>query len=94
MSLQGVEWYIALSDAEQGQVTAYSGLLEVDVYEHENLAEFLDTCRMRICDLLDKSSKSDELQDFAIWMTGCGYDFTAHPYFCQQRDRLLKDEPR
>jgi hypothetical protein len=30
------------------------------------------------------------LQDFAIWMTGCGYDFCQHEYFCEQRDKLLK----
>jgi len=32
----------------------------------------------------------EELQDFAIWMTGCGYDFCQHEYFCKQRDKLLK----
>ena len=32
-----------------------------------------------------------ELQDFAIWMTGCGYDFCQHEYFCKQRDKLLKN---
>lgn len=30
-----------------------------------------------------------ELQDFVIWMMGCGYDFTQHKYFCEQRDKLL-----
>ena len=35
--------------------------------------------------------RMEELQDFAIWMTGCGYDFCQHGYFCQQRDLLLKD---
>jgi len=73
---QGVQWYIDLSEAEQGQVTTFSILLEEDIYIYENLADFLNGCRMKICDLLDK--------------TGCGYDFTAHPYFCQQRDKLLK----
>jgi len=41
----------------------------------------------------ESSSKDiliSELKDFAIWMTGCGYDFTQHPYFCEQRDKLLK----
>ena len=33
-----------------------------------------------------------ELQDFAIWMTGCGYDFCQHDYFCEQRDKLLKGD--
>ena len=32
----------------------------------------------------------DELRDFAIWMTGCGYDFCEHEYFCKKRDELLK----
>lgn len=32
------------------------------------------------------------LQEFAIWMTGCGYDFCQHEYFCQQRDKLLKEQ--
>ena len=36
------------------------------------------------------SEKTTELQDFAIWMTGCGYDFCELPYFCEQRDKLLK----
>jgi hypothetical protein len=44
-------------------------------------------------DLSDKMNKAantiEELQDFAMWMTGCGYDFCQHEYFCKQRDRLL-----
>lgn len=36
------------------------------------------------------NEKIDELIDFAIWMTGCGYEFTQHKYFCEQRDKLLK----
>ena len=32
-----------------------------------------------------------ELQDFVIWMTGCGYDFTQHEYFREQRDKLIKE---
>ena len=32
-----------------------------------------------------------ELEDFVTWMTGCGYDFCQHEYFCVQRDKLLKD---
>jgi len=45
-------------------------------------------------DLSDKMTGAanliDELQDFAIWMTGCGYDFCQHEYFCKKRDELLK----
>ena len=33
---------------------------------------------------------TEKLQDFAIWMTGCGYDFTQHEYFIECRDELLK----
>ncbi len=33
----------------------------------------------------------EELKDFAIWMTGCGYDFTKSEYFIKQRDKLLKN---
>ena len=32
----------------------------------------------------------EELMDFCVWMTGCGYDFAQHDYFCKQRDKLLK----
>ena len=32
----------------------------------------------------------EELQDFCIWMTCCGYEFAKHKYFCEQRDKLLK----
>lgn len=87
---QVVQWYIDLSEAESGQIMAFSILLDEDIYAHANLASFLDVCRLKICKLLDKSSKVDELQDFAIWMTGCGYDFASLPYFCEQRDKLLK----
>ena len=37
----------------------------------------------------DKDRFILELQEFAIWMTGCGYEFTQHDYFCKQRDKLL-----
>lgn len=33
---------------------------------------------------------TEKLQEFAIWMTGCGYDFTQHEYFIECRDELLK----
>ena len=38
----------------------------------------------------EKQEKINELIDFAIWMTGCGYEFTKHEYFNEQRDKLLK----
>lgn len=33
-----------------------------------------------------------KLQDFAIWLTGCGYDFCQHDYFIKKRDELLIKE--
>jgi len=51
--------------------------------------------------LLNKDDKVDaltkqveELKDFAIWMTGCGYDFAALPYFVKMRNELLKDKSK
>ena len=36
-------------------------------------------------------NKLKELQDFAIWMTGCGYDFTKHEHYLKNK-HLLTDE--
>ena len=44
--------------------------------------ELLDT-------VVDLRTKLNDTIDFAIWMTGCGYEFTQHKYFCKQRDKLL-----
>lgn len=40
--------------------------------------------------LITAANEIDELKDFAIWMTGCGYDFCQHEYFCKKRNELLK----
>lgn len=32
--------------------------------------------------------KLKELQDLAIWMTGCGYDFTQHEHFLKNKHLL------
>ena len=37
-------------------------------------------------------AENGELKDFAFWMTGCGYDFCQHEYFCKKRDKLLKGD--
>jgi len=29
-----------------------------------------------------------ELQEFAIWMTGCGYDFTQHEHYLKNKHLL------
>tara|TARA_R110000796_G_scaffold229030_1_gene346280 strand:- start:614 stop:919 length:306 start_codon:yes stop_codon:yes gene_type:complete len=39
----------------------------------------------------NKIKELKELQDFAIWMTGCGYDFTQHEHFLKNK-HLLTDE--
>jgi len=55
---------------------------------------FLITDEIVAQDLSDKlnvaANMIDDLQDLAIWMTGCGYDFCQHEYFCKKRDELLK----
>ena len=57
--------------------------IEIDNTKHEVPAE--------VAGLLQAvSEERDELKDFAIWMTGCGYDFCQHEYFCKKRDELLK----
>jgi hypothetical protein len=42
---------------------------------------------------VNMAKRCDELQDFCIWLTGCGYDFCQHDYFIEQRDKLLKEPP-
>lgn len=41
------------------------------------------------CTVKQLRKENDALKDFAIWMTGCGYDFCQHEYFREQRDKLL-----
>ncbi len=66
---------------------------------NRNVTEFerMDAIYRRAAkpDLLQKIS---ELQELVIWMTGCGYDFTQHSYFIEQRNKLVlleenKDDP-
>lgn len=39
---------------------------------------------------LNNAAKTiDDLKDFVIWMTGCGYDFRQHDYFRKKRDELF-----
>ena len=45
----------------------------------------------RYAEVIIKMSKNiDELKELVMWMTGCGYDFCQHEYFCEKRDDLLK----
>lgn len=57
-------------------------IVEIDGKNHETPDE--------VANLLESVSKErDALKDFAIWLTGCGYDFCQHDYFCKKRDELL-----
>ncbi len=56
--------------------------IEMNVPLAEAFAKRLDEQQHRIC----------ELQDFAIWMTGCGYNFTQYEYFNKKRDKLLLEK--
>ena len=55
---------------------------------------FLATNETVAQDLADKlngaANMIEALQDFALWMSGCGYDFCQHDYFRKKRDELLK----
>ena len=42
--------------------------------------------------LRQQQSEIEALKDFAIWMTGCGYDFRQHIYFNECFDKLLRKE--
>ena len=63
---------------EQDQLLSEAGALILERYDRVKELE----------------AENDELKDFCIWMTGCGYVFTQHKYFCEQRDKLLKDSKR
>ena len=59
--------------------------IEIDGKKYEVAEEVADL-------MIAISEERDELIDFAIWMTGCGYDFGQHKYFCEKRDKLLKEK--
>lgn len=68
----------------------------IDINELRKAAKaiFLATDEPVAQDISNKlNASSDEieaLRNFAIWMSGCGYDFCQHEYFIKQRDLLLK----
>ncbi len=59
------------------------GIIEIAGKKHEVANEVVDLITVI-------GNERDELKDFAIWMTGCGYDFSQHEYFREKRDELLK----
>ena len=45
----------------------------------------------KVKELIDQQAQEiEQLKEFAVWMSGCGYDFTQHDYFIRCRDSLLK----
>jgi len=70
-------------------------MINTDELRKAAMAVSLATNEAVAQDLSDKLNKAaeeiNELRDFAIWMTGCGYDFCQHAYFCEKRDKLLKN---
>lgn len=59
MSMQGVKWYMELTDEEQGQVIAFRGLLDIEIRAYDNLADFLDAARGKLCDMLDRDARTE-----------------------------------
>jgi len=56
----GVQWYIDLpTDESQGQITALSRILDIDVYDYDCLADFLDSVRGNVIELQKRLSKHE-----------------------------------
>ena len=64
-----------------------------DLMEKYSVAGFMtplaDEFKQAANMLRQQQAEIEALKDFAIWMTGCGYDFTQHDYFNKCRDELL-----
>ena len=61
----------------------------VDHWAWKESAEYLtDAAAM----LRQQQAEIEALKDFAIWMTGCGYDFRQHIYFNEFYDEFLMKE--
>lgn len=50
---------------------------------------FLTGASILLKKIHEAADEIDKLQDFAIWLTGCGYDFCQHDYYLKQREKLL-----
>jgi hypothetical protein len=61
---------------------------EIEVLNHQVVIWEEATMQARIKSSLQQA-EIEALKDFAIWMTGCGYDFCQHDYFIKCRDELL-----
>ena len=47
-----------------------------------------DACLEVDAEITRLRSEKNKLQELAIWMTGCGYDFCQHEYFVKSRHLL------
>jgi len=79
------EYHLLEGRLEIAEAKMCGGLPTVGGHDDCHASQFKKTIR-------DLEATINELQDFAIWMTGCGYDFCQHDYFCKQRDKLLKEQ--
>ena len=61
------------------------------ITNRENTGDRLSTQLEQAATMLrQQQAEIEALKEFAIWMSGCGYDFTQHNYFIKCRDSLLK----
>ena len=65
-------------------------IIKIDEIDHTVPAEVAALLQEVAALLQVVSEERDKLKELAIWMTGCGYDFCQHKYFCEKRDELLK----
>ena len=65
-------------------------IIKIDEIDHTVSAEVAALLQEVAALLQVVSEERDKLKELAIWMTGCGYDFCQHKYFCEKRDELLK----
>jgi hypothetical protein len=93
------QWYVArkyfednlelASDSEQSDRECVSNDLRksakcVFIAVNEDVAKDISDKLNIAADLIE------ELQDFAIWMAGCGYDFCQHDYYIEKRKLLTR----
>lgn len=52
---------------------------------------YMERCKQLEKKCKEAAAKILELQKFAIWMTGCGYDFTQHEYFVRHMHLLMPE---
>ena len=75
------------------QVTYLNGNLPIcDLCLGTAQAQILSAFAEKDKRIAELEAQVNDLKAFAIWMTGCGYDFTQHQYFIDQRDKLFKSD--